>query len=242
MTDAPGSRRELHRCFNCLNRAQSAWCAISGDDIAFLDRHKLNRLYSAGQNIFFQGDPCQGLFCIESGTAAIKKTDDQGNEILLRLSTGGDTLGYRTYFAGGHYGASAIALEDCRVCIIPKVSVDALLSRNPALALRFAQRLASDLESAEEHKLQASLSVRVRISHLLLALKERFGVRAADGSWFFTVPLSRQDMAAMVGTRPETVIRTLSELEADGLVSINRRQITIPALDPLIDATGIEQP
>jgi DNA-binding transcriptional regulator YhcF (GntR family) len=46
-------------------------------------------------------------------------------------------------------------------------------------------------------------------------------------------------MAAMVGSRPETVIRALSELEADGLINIQRRRITIPSLDPLIDATGI---
>jgi CRP-like cAMP-binding protein len=242
MSDKVRTRRAAPSCFACQSRETSEWCTVKADDLRALDQSKVDRDYVAGQAIFHQGEACDGLYCIESGTIAVRKVDEQGNMVLVRLCTSGETLGYRTFFAGGHYGAMAEAVESSRLCFIPRATVEALLERNPALTLRFTRRMAQELELSDEQRMQASLSVRVRICHLILALKERFGRRLNDGSWSVNVPLSRQDMAEMVGSRSETITRTLTRLEAEGLVTINRREILIPALDPLLDAAELSGP
>jgi CRP/FNR family transcriptional regulator len=234
----PPSRAERPalNCFNCQNRERSEWCAIQADDLRLLNEQKQCAVYRSGETLYQQGDSCDGIFILERGTIAVRKTDRQGHSVVLRLCHGGQTLGYRDYFAGGPYTTSADALADSTVCYLERPAVQTLLTRNPSIGLRFVQRIAQDLESAEEAILQTSaLPVRARMAHLLLMLKERFGTAGDDGSIVMELPLARQDIAALLGARPETVTRTLHALEVDGVARFSGRTAVIPDLDLLLD-------
>lgn len=232
---AAGDSRALS-CFSCPARALGEWCALDGEDLALLNRVKVANLYTAGQHIFYQGNPSLGLYCVESGTVAIRKTDAGGESVLVRLVHPGETLGYRTYFSGGVYRASAEALTDARVCFIDRSTVQALLGRVPALAQRFLLRMADDLQQAEEARLHAvTLPVRSRLAHLLLMLKDRFGEVDEAGNLAIDLPLARQDIAAMVGSRPETIARAIKSLEQDGICSFAGRKVIVPDLDQLLN-------
>lgn len=223
-------------CFACQNRDRSEWCALQPSDVRLLNDHKQSKSYRPGQVLFDQGDPCLGIFVVERGTVGIRKNDTMGNTVLLRLCHAGQTIGYRDYLAGRAYTTSADALVESVICFIDREAVQTMLTRNPALGLRFVQRIAEDLESAEETILQTSaLPVRTRLAHLLLMLRDRYGTASDDGSIVLELPLARQDIAAILGARPETITRTIQKLEAEGIVRFSGRTAIIPDLDELLD-------
>jgi CRP/FNR family transcriptional regulator len=209
---------------------------LDESDLELLNTAKVCQIYPAGQIIYHQGAPSRGIYCIESGTVAIRKTDAQGNSIMVRLAHSGQTLGYRDYFGGQGYTASAETLVPCTVCHIDSALVRKMLERNPSLGLQFLIHIAVDLENAEESILQqASLSVRTRLAHLLLTLKEHYAGVNDNGIIVMSLPMTRQDMAALLGTRPETIARTIHAMENDSVVSFSGRTVMIPNLDTLLD-------
>lgn len=228
-------------CFTCQSRDRSEWCQLEGADLRLLNQVKVTNVYQPGQVIFYQGNPCLGIYCVESGTVALRKNDAAGNSVIVRLVHAGDTLGYRAFFAGDSYRASADALVPSRVCFIDKNAVRTLLDHNPNVGMAFLRHMAKDLEDAEEAKLHAAaLPVRARLAHLLLVLKDRFGSVLQDGTLRIELPLSRQDIAAMIGTRPETVARAVKSLEDDGVARFKGRAVLVEDLDALMDELEIE--
>jgi CRP/FNR family transcriptional regulator, anaerobic regulatory protein len=223
-------------CFTCQSRERSEWCALKNDDLELLNRSKITVNYRPGQNVFVQGNPCNGIYCIEEGTIAIRRVDAQGNSILIRLAHAGQTLGYRDFFGGQGHTGSAEALAPSRVCHVDGHALRDMLGHNPTLGLNFLTHLAEDLDSAEESILQNSaLSVRTRLVHLLLTLKDRFAGVTDDGTIELSLPLARQDLAALLGTRPETIARTIHALESDSVATFTGRIVRIPDLDMLLN-------
>ncbi|MCZ7582343.1 MAG: Crp/Fnr family transcriptional regulator [Deltaproteobacteria bacterium] len=223
-------------CFTCQMRDRTEWCSLKDEDLRHLNELKVCNTYDPGQIIFYQGNPCLGIYCVEAGTIAIRKLDERGNSALVRMATEGQTLGYRAFFAGGSYAANAEALTKTRVCFIDKEGVRALLERNPNVGLAFLKHISDDLEAAEDARLQAShLPVRARLAHLLLTLKDRFATVDDQGNLTIELPMARRDMADIVGTRPETIARTIRAIEDDGVATFNGRHVVVPDLDALLD-------
>lgn len=222
-------------CRTCPGRELSEWCCLAGQDLELLDRHRTHRDYAPGEVIFRQGAPCLGIYCVESGTVALRKADPERRQVIARLVHPHETLGARTFFGRGTYSTTAEALTAARVCFIDRVGVKELLSRSPALAESFLRRLADDLRSADDEKLEAAtLDVRARVARLLLALAERYGEPGPDGAFELELPLARQDMAALIGVRPESVARAVRALEDDRVATFRGRAVTIPDIDRLL--------
>ncbi|MCH9047118.1 MAG: Crp/Fnr family transcriptional regulator [SAR324 cluster bacterium] len=232
----PGHAPNPLSCFTCQSRSRSEWCVLSDEDLDLLDQAKVTKTYRPGQIIIAQGDPCRGIYCIESGTVALRKTDAEGNSALVRLAHAGQTFGYRTYFGRGEFTSSAEALEPCTICLIETPSLRRLLDHNPALGFKFLEHLAHDLANAEETILQnVSLPVRTRLAHLLLTLKDRYGSVDDAGTLVISLPMRRQDIADLLGTRAETIARTIRTLEQDQVANFSGRRVMIPDLDNLLD-------
>ena len=230
------SNQPAPNCFACQWRTRSEWCVLDDEDMTSLNESKSNSTYLAGQLVYHQGDTCSGIFCIVSGLVAIRKADEHGNTVLVRLCYPGETLGYRDFFADEAYTTSAEILEPTQLCFVDRKSVLSLLDRNPGLGLSFLRKVSSDLEAAEETILQsASHSVRVRFAHLLLTLKDRYATVREDGSMQMRLPLSRQDIADILGSRPETIARVINILEKEEVAFFSGRTVVIPDLDPLLD-------
>jgi CRP/FNR family transcriptional regulator len=234
---APTAQAEASpSCFGCQWRERSQWCILDKDELDLLDQSKRCSLYPPGQTVIRQGDPGEGIFCVESGTVAVRKTDEHGNSALIRLCHAGDTIGYRDFFGKSPSGVSAEALAESRICFIGREAMHDLLARNPALGLTFLRRIAQDLDEAEQAILQASaFPIRTRLVHLLLTLRERYGTVNDDGALTISLPLARQDIAAILGSRPETVARTIHALEVDGVARFSGRNVIVDDLDRLLD-------
>ena len=221
-------------CFVCHVRQRSDWHDLDEAASRLLARGRRRREYRSGEAVFVQGRPNDGVHCVSGGTVGIRRLDGNGNSVLLGLAYPGDIIGYRSFLTGSEHKTSAEALGPSIVCQIDRATIAALLAGNPALGLRFLKRSIGELESAHDMMFrQATLSNRHKFVHLLLVLVQRHGRRLTDGGQSIELPVSRRDLASMVGTRHETISRIIGRLETDGIAHFSGRQVTIPNVEAL---------
>jgi len=176
------------------------------------------------------------VYCVSGGTVGIRRLNEKGSSVLLRLAYPGDSIGYHSFLTGSEQRTSAEALGPSVVCHIDRATVSAILSRSPTLGLQLLKRSISETEQAHEMMFrQATLSNRHKLVHLLLVLMQRHGRVNSNGSQSLDLPVSRRDLASMVGTRHETISRIIGRLEADGIAVFSGRQVIIPSIKTLAD-------
>jgi len=212
------------------------WRGLSAREIEILEKSVVHRSHELGDVIFYEGDECAGTYFIKSGLVGIRKADIDGDSTLLKIARPGDTLGYRPLLADQKHLASAEVLKPCEICFINRTTVMALMHSNPTLGLNFLKRAARELGEAEERFHESvTLSVRARFAHLLIGLYEKYGTVGEDGSMLLELPVSRADLAAMLGVRRESVSRVIHELETEGLTHFIDRRVHVADLDSLMD-------
>lgn len=227
-------RQEGQACVVCHVGQRSDWHDLDEAASTLLVRGRRRREYGPGAVVFAQGEQNDGVHCVSGGTVGIRRLDDNGNSVLLELAYPGDTIGYRSFLTGSEHKTSAEALGPSVVCHIDRATITALLASNPSLGLRFLKRSIGELEHAHDMMFrQATLSNRHKLVHLLLVLVQRHGRRHTNGSQSIDLPVSRRDLASMVGTRHETISRIIGRLETDGVAHFSGRQVTIPSVEAL---------
>ncbi len=178
----------------------------------------VRRRYEPDQIIFLEGEPCAGLFIVHSGHVKVYKASPGGREQILLICGPRDSFNDVAVFDGGPNPASAQALDAVELCIIERPAILNLLDRHPKLAQAVVAVLAARCRALVGMVEDLSLrTVTGRLAKLLLD-------QASDAG---SVPLTRQQMAARMGTIREMVSRALRELEAEGLIRREGRQIVI---------------
>jgi len=225
-------------CRECSKRHNSVFC--SAKHIDDLSGSKITSVYKKGQTIFNEGTYPFGLYCINAGKIKISRNGDDGREIIIRLAKAGDLIGYKALLSGQKYTASAVALDDCTVCFIPKDSFINLLKSDADLSLGIMNLISTELRKAETKVAHlAQKPVRERLAETLLFLKETYGVESDDKT--LSVQLSREEIANIVGTATESIIRCLSELRKEGIVELEGKKITIIDKGLLIQRANIQE-
>ena len=217
---------EIPHCETCNSRLQSIFKEVDAKDLEALSLHKGCNFHRAGQVLFQEGGYPAGLYCINKGKVKLSKSRPDGTEQIVRLAKDGDVVGYRSLISGEPYGASAETLEDATICFIPKTTFLTLLTDSSSFNARVMELLCHDLATAEQRQLSlAQASVKERLAETLLMLKEFYGVEK-DG---VTIrgSLTRENLANIVGTATETVIRVLSELSTKEIIGLDRKKIRI---------------
>jgi CRP-like cAMP-binding protein len=223
-----------YACAVCHVGQRSDWFGLDEATGALLTRGRRRREYGSGEVVFAQGERNAGVYCVSGGTVGIRRLDSNGNSVLLELAYPGDTIGYRSFLTDSEHKTSAEVLGPSVVCHIDRATVSALLAANPAIGLRFLKRSIGELEHAHDAMFrQATLSNRHKLVHLLLVLVGRHGRRHDNGSRSLDLPVSRRDLASMIGTRHETLSRIIGRLETDGIAHFSGRQVTIPNVETL---------
>jgi len=223
-------------CIDNQFMASSEWSALKDSEAQILEKAVVCRKHELGDVVFYEGDACSGTYFIKSGLVGIRKADMDGDSTLLKIAQPGDTLGYRPLLSEQNHRASAEVLKPSHICFIDKATVHKLMKSNPTLGLNFLKRSAIELGEAEERFHESvTLSVRARFAHLLIALQEKYGHASNDGSLVLELPVSRADLAAMLGVRRESVSRVIHELETEGLTHFIDRSVRVPDLDSLME-------
>lgn len=213
-------------CGVCPSRNNSVFCMLSTTEMDHFDDEKSCISYKKGQTIFQENGNPLGIYCINAGKIKIARSGNDGKEQIVRLIKNGDIFGYRALFSNTTYNASAIALEDTNVCFIPKDTFFNVLRTNSKLSIALIKMLSLELGKAEQNITDlAQKTVKERLAETLLSLKDTYGVEK-DGATI-NICLSREDIANLVGTATETVIRLLSIFRQEKTLDLIGKKIKI---------------
>jgi len=183
------------------------------------------RPFAHKEIIFHEADELRNVYFINSGKARTFKVNSDGKEFVTGLYGVGDFLGYMSVLEGGRVNESAEALEDCELAVIPREDLLALLFKDRDVSLRFIKMLTKEVKQNEQRLLElAYASVRQRVAQALIRLRETYGTGADQD---LGLRISREDLATIVGTATESLIRTLSDLRDAGMIEVHGRDIRI---------------
>nr|WP_233454718.1 Crp/Fnr family transcriptional regulator [Hymenobacter negativus] len=196
------------------------------EELDFIAGSKVSQSYQKGQRIFHEGSPALGLHCVNQGKIKVTKASGEGKEQIVQLAKGGDVLGFQSVLTDTRYSTSAVALEDCVVCFIPRSDFFRVWQSNVQFSTSLMQMMARALGAAEVQMLHLAYKpVRERLAGALLLLARTF--RKGDEAEIFSMSISREDLASLVGTAKETAIRLLSEFKEAGIIASRGSEVTI---------------
>ncbi|TYZ10951.1 Crp/Fnr family transcriptional regulator [Hymenobacter lutimineralis] len=182
-------------CSSCPCAQQGLLSACQHEQLALLSTSKVSQFYLKGQLIYTQGSQCQGLHCIYQGKVKITKIAGDGKEQIIRLANTGDVVGVCALLGETTYQTSAVALEDCVACLIPRQDILTLLQSNVQFVGAIMKQLSQALNMADHRTLtMAYKPVRERLAEALLLLRDTY---QQDASQPFTIAISREDLASL---------------------------------------------
>lgn len=220
---------ELH-CAECEARSGSIFSGLCAHKLTDLDDQKSSNSYKKGQILFHEGTRPMGIFCINRGKVKIYKLGSDGKEQIIHIAGSGDVLGYKAMLGEENYPVSGETLEESNICFIPKNNFITILEKSPELYQRLLKKVCHEMGAMTEKITNlAQKSVRERMALTLVMLNDTYGLDAMDNGPV-TLNLTREDLANIVGTATETLIRLLHDFKEEGLVKTDGRKIVI--VDP----------
>ncbi len=202
------------------------------EELKTLSKDRPVSKYKKKEVIYHVGDAPHYVYFISKGSIKTYKTHDDGKEFITNVHKAGDFFGHATLFENRNYSDSALVLEDSEIVKIPKDDFLNLINKNRDVAQKFIKLLSNQVEEQEKQLLRLAYdSVRKRTAEALLLLSKNAPLKGKNA----VLHVTRDDLANMVGTATETVIRCLSELKEDEIIEVSGREIQI------LDKAGLEK-
>ncbi len=207
--------------------------SLTPTELKTLAARTVRKLFSAGELLFSEGEPCTGLHIIAQGKIRVFKTSVNGREQVLAVIVPGESVAELPVFDGGPFPASAVAIDDTEVAFVSRRDFQAYCMEHPEVALKVLQVVGSRLRRLVGIIEELSFTtIRQRLISVLLKLAESDGKKSALGIEF-RLPTTHQELAHQLGTVRELVSRNLMRLQAEGLLEVDARQIVVKDLDGL---------
>jgi CRP-like cAMP-binding protein len=200
---------------------------LSEVELDFIAHRAVPQRHDAGEMIFSEGEPCRGLYVIQSGQVKIFKTSADGREQVLLIAGPGGTVAELPVFDGGPYPASASAVTEAVLLEVRKDDVRQLCLEHPEVALKLLRVVGARLRRLVAMIEELSFTtVRQRLAALLVREAEARG-RSTPRGVEFELPWTHQELAAQIGTVRELVSRNLSRLQSTGTIHIEGRKVLV---------------
>ncbi len=194
---------------------------------AFVEQCNTIRV-KAGAQVLRPSQPADRFFAVHSGQVKIYKLSPRGDEQILHLYGPGETFGEAAMWAKIDFPAHAEAVEDTRLLVVPRETLRRALSANAELAMGMLAGLSAKLREFNLLIERLSLmEVPARLAGTLLQLAQK------TGSPSFRLPQSKRELAAQIGTVPETLSRTLAKMKKQGVILVKGSQIRVLDMDAL---------
>lgn len=204
---------------------------LDDDEIKKVDRIAKSRIYRKGDIIFTEGDAPAVLYIIHEGRIKLYRDTEDGREVIMNILGNGEFFGEMTLFTGEPLKASAVALDDSILCSISRSDMLVILNENPSIAVKIMEILTRRLTYAENRiEDMVSKDIEGRLLGFIRSLvKDRSKKEVELG-------LTRREIADMLGTTQETVSRTFSNLESDGILKVKgHKRIEILDMDAIFE-------
>lgn len=185
-------------------------------------KHTMNCKKS--QHFIIEGAPVHGLFFVYNGKVKVGKSGINGREQIVRFACDGEIIGHRGFGAGQFYQINAVALEDTILCSFSNEVLQKMLQKIPSLTYDLMLFYAEELNKSESKVRKfAQMTVREKVIDALLYIHRKFGQNQES----FNVQLSRKEIADFAGTTDEQVIRVISSLKKEDLISSKGKLLRI---------------
>jgi CRP-like cAMP-binding protein len=195
--------------FSCsdgfTNRSNSIFRHLNQEELDLVNAHKTIENFKRGTVIYRENSRIKGCYCIEKGIIKVFKTGIDGKEQIIRFAQAGDIIGFRSVLSNEPACTTAEVLDDATTCYLPSDTLIYLVKHNGNFSMELMQITCKELGEAN-------------------AYITDFGL---DGNRILQITLTREELANIVGTATESVIRLLSEFKQDRLIELSGRKIRI---------------
>lgn len=186
--------------------------------------------YQAGEPILFEGEDCQGLYIVHKGRVKLYKLSPEGRELVVNVMVEGDSFNEVPVFDHGKNPINVDAIEDSDVWIVRAEAIRELVRIHPEVSQSIIQNLADNLRMLVDIAAELTFfQITTRLARLILTLSE------AELAGNSAQRLTRDDLAARLGSVREVVARSLKVLEEAGAVEIRSRRIYVVDRGKLVE-------
>jgi CRP-like cAMP-binding protein len=215
-------------------KSGSVLTALPEEEMEMLTANMSEERYPKGQNIFREGGYPTGIFFIKEGKVKKYKVDKEGREQIIYVANSGELIGYHALLAEERYPDAAATLEESKIAFIPKEDFLEVLNTSKILSQRLLKMLSHEFSVfANSLTLFAQRSVRERFAMQLVLMREKYKENFTPGMEV-EINMSREDLASLVGTVRENILRILKDFKDEGILETRGRKIIIKDVSKLL--------
>ena len=231
------SFRPTNFCDACAIRNRAICADLDDKEIGLLNGIGRRRKLTAGEQLLWEGDEAVLVANVIEGVLKLSTQTADGKEQILGLVYPSDFLG-RPFGETTPYGVEA--LTDAHICVFERKDFDRFTREHPRLEHKLLERTLSELDRTRRWMLLLGrMNAEQKVASFLLEMADRLGLRGVDGATTLVLPLSRQQIADVLGLTIETVSRQLTKLRGEGLIELpSRREIVLRDSDKLEERAG----
>jgi CRP/FNR family transcriptional regulator, cyclic AMP receptor protein len=227
------SIRSLLDCLHCEHRTLRKFCNLDEKALADFDALGVHSYVETGALIFSEETPARNVFVLCNGKVKLSTTSKQGKTLILKIAGPGDVLGLGAAVSGESYEVTAETIEPSQLKSIPRDEFMAFLQRHGEGSLHAAQALSTEYRTAffDARRLALSTSAASRLASVLLDWARTTQCKQTEMR--FTMALSHEELANLIGTSRETVTRMLGRFKREKMIQIHGATIRILAPEKL---------
>ena len=217
----------VDNCKSCTLRNANYSCALSTKSLAGLDRVKHATAYPEGALLFVEGQVPRGIYILCQGRAKLMATNRDGKTFIMKIAEPGEILGLHAAISGKPYELTVETLQPSQLAFVAREDFLLWLQQNGDACLQAATQLSKDCQSAYDviRSIGLSHSVTEKLARLLLQWSS--DAKMVDGALRLKLALTHEEMAQLIGTTRETVTRMLKDLERQGLIHIDGKEVVV---------------
>lgn len=214
-------------CSNCNLRDLCMPIGLSTSELEELDQLvAMRRRILKNGHLFRTGDSFNSMYAVKTGTFKTLVNSQDGSEQVVGFQMTGEILGLDGLGTGCHM-CNAVALEDSEVCVIPYLTLEHLSQRFQSLQTHFHRVMSREIVKDQTTMLLlGSMRAEQRLAAFLMNLSERQKARGFS-STNMVLRMTREEIGSYLGLKIETVSRTLSKLQQQGLLKIDQKNVTL---------------
>lgn len=191
---------------------------------------KYGELITQGTVLFYEGDPGQEMYIIQSGKIRISKRVRNVEKTLVILGKG-EFFGEMAILNNRPRSATATVMEDSRILIFDRETFETMIRNNAEVAIRIIKKLAARLQEADNQI--ETLLLKDNLSRMVNLLRRWALDKGAPAAGEFAVEYAEEDMAANVGMAPHQLQEVLNKLTQAKMIHLSKNRITIPKMEVL---------
>lgn len=231
MSEPYSTKMHMESCLTCKDRHSDWFCNLSPQALAEYDALGMHVMAPSGGTLFFEGQDARSVYILCAGHIKLTTSSKDGKTLLVRIAKPGDVLGLSAAISATPYEVTAQALEPVQVKSFQRQDFLHFIERHIEGSMHATEMLNKEYRTAlsDATRLALSISISGRVARLFLEMAA--GKPGPNPK--FTLALTHEELASMLGTTRESVTRVLSEMKRKEIISIQGIAMTILRKDAL---------